>query len=278
MFKDEIMELLEEKKPEDIELREVEVNKANEGLLHGVVFFSEEHDGGPSFYFEYMEEMHKNGVSLEDIADHIVKIADEAFEHITINIDELTCGSNVVLMLVDEKSNEGFFEDKPSMTAGDGYRFIAKVNNENFAAVITNDILDGLGWDAEMMFDCGISNMLHHVFLFDMGKTIFDMGKTIVNQWSKEKLVPAPYILTVETVEYGSACLFLPGVADALMEKLGQGFYAIPSTLDEFVIMPKSIVDNMGALHAMCANIQKFPVGGKTAPSDRISVFDKEGE
>ena len=64
--------------------------------------------------------------------------------------------------------------------------------------------------------------------------------------------------------------MFLPGIVERILEKIGEAFFAIPSSVHEFIIIPESSGMTMPALNAMCREANESVVRYNEILSDNV--------
>lgn len=83
------------------------------------------------------------------------------------------------------------------------------------------------------------------------------------------------YILTTNRFQLGAVALFYPGVAEKIAEMAGGNFYAIPSSVHEFIILPESDKYSEEELQAMLESGNREVVSEDDILSDTIYVYDR---
>ena len=77
-------------------------------------------------------------------------------------------------------------------------------------------------------------------------------------------------ILSNRSGMFGAVAMFLPDVIDKIHDRLGQAFFAIPSSIHEFIIIPESSGMTMPALNAMCREANATVVRYNEILSDTV--------
>ncbi|WP_442862991.1 DUF5688 family protein [Blautia sp.] len=72
------------------------------------------------------------------------------------------------------------------------------------------------------------------------------------------------------SLTYGAAALFLPGIIERIHERLGEPFFAIPSSIHEFLIIPESSGVTMSVLNSMCREANQTVVRYNEILSDNV--------
>ena len=80
-------------------------------------------------------------------------------------------------------------------------------------------------------------------------------------------------ILTNKSQTFGASSLFLPGVIDKIHACLGTGFYAIPASIHEFIIVSDSKDVTIEDLSNICEEANETIVAQKDILSDHVMYF-----
>ena len=108
-----------------------------------------------------------------------------------------------------------------------------------------------------------------------MGSILGDLSEEAEEEMLKEGLVFA----SCKSNVYGAACLLYPGFLKMAGERLGGGFYILPSSRHELLFLPAMDVDNVNAqeMRDMVRTINQNEVEERDRLSDEI-YFSKGGK
>ena len=87
---------------------------------------------------------------------------------------------------------------------------------------------------------------------------------------------PAIYVLSNESGVFGAAIMAYPGTMDEISQKFPEGFYILPSSVHEVVILPQGGKMNPKEMGEMVREINKDHVFRSDFLSDRVYEYDKE--
>lgn len=143
-------------------------------------------------------------------------------------------------------------------------------------AVVTNEMMEGLGLTEEDLYDMGITRIKReeHPRVDGLG----DLINSIAPNMDVPE-TPGTYVLTSKTAPFGAAMVLVPEAVDTLEQIFHGEFYAIPSSIHEFILMDKSMVDDVEVMNQMIQEINEAVVMPEDVLSDHLytSTELKEG-
>ena len=87
---------------------------------------------------------------------------------------------------------------------------------------------------------------------------------------SEDDITDEMLILSNRSGMFGAVAMFLPEVIDRIHDKLTQSFFAIPSSVHEFIIIPESSGMTIATLNAMCREANATVVRYNEVLSDNV--------
>lgn len=116
--------------------------------------------------------------------------------------------------------------------------------NENHASFITKEMARDFGYDLEKVYDAAEINtpkLMPATFeSLDHAILVLPEDRATLDN-IEDNLSSQVFILSNKTNIYGASALFYPGTTKKIAEIIGDDFYAIPSSLHEFMICPASL-------------------------------------
>lgn len=182
---------------------------------------------------------------------------------------------NLYVALVGDDRNEKYLKQVVSMPAGSGLSFICQIRYETgegfLSTTITKDLAESNHWDIQELFDIALTNtdQKDPAVLYSMSDALFMEAKADLLS-SDDDITDNMLILSNRSGMFGAVALFLPDVIDKIHERLGQAFFAIPSSIHEFIIIPESSGMTMPALNAMCREANATVVRYNEILSDTV--------
>ena len=278
-MREEVIAVLKEMGvPYDLET--ADIVKINDSHLYGIVF--KQGDIGKTIY---INDFIDTGASAADIAEQIVTACETSTDAPPINmIDVLKAGQpiseisdNLYVALVGDDRNEEYLKQVISMSVGNGLSFICQVRyntgdgNGFMSTTITKDLAKSNHWDVQELFDLALTNtdQKDPAVLYSMSDALFMEAKTDLLS-SEDDITDEMLILSNRSGMFGAVAMFLPEVIDRIHDKLKQSFFAIPSSVHEFIIIPESSGMTIATLNAMCREANATVVRYNEVLSDNV--------
>ena len=248
-FKEQIIGILGESLPEcEFETRNVAKN--NGVSRDGIVISSNGSQTSPVIYLEEIYQDVKDGtVSLEEAAEKIMGLIRDRMTDIPFTLADFEDFSKlkgrVVFRLVNGERNAGLLKRVPHinrldlavvfavMLESDGescssflidntHASLWKIDADGLMALAMENTPRLLGWKVSTMQEL-------------LGELMCDgtPGGEIGTDDAFHM-----YVLTNRLRIHGASCILYPGMREKLAEKLGGGFYVIPSSIHELILIP----------------------------------------
>jgi len=246
--------------PFDMMIEERKVNKAQRGVLNGLLFRKEGSLCAPTFYVEDFYKAYKEGTPISDLSHEAVEAAVRSMGM----ADEMARGSleiiydtaNLRVRLLNKGRNKEYLKGIPHRELDCGFVFIAEAGHGEYGAVITNALLKDFKLTTDELFDMAIKNTAEQfpAVLQDLAESATRYPTGCANLFdSRSGRAPADtgpaYVLTNSRFFWGAGALFYPGVIDRLHELLDGDFYVLPSSVHELILIavddqdPKQLAD-----------------------------------
>jgi hypothetical protein len=292
-FMNDAIEMLDGMIPKDLRvtLSQATVTKMNDQQLHGIVFKQEGVEAAPTIYVDSLYERYEDGEPMRQLMGETFQVyLDSLIEHPEIVQPDLSYEAirdNVTLRLVELKRNRMYLVDVPYMSVGNGMAMVCDIkinqNEEGFwRTTITRDMLEKQGYDKKELFENAMKDAWEHEppVLMDMNSQLFgffdrrnllDDGVTI-GEDEKSRM----YVLSNKDSVLGASTIFYPGMQERIAEKLGEGYYVLPSSIHEVLIVPDSADISLPMLSAMVRDANRHVVDAKDVLSDNVFHFDKD--
>ena len=299
-FIKEMMETIPEYIPESakagLTLSLQQVVKGNDQVLNGVVFREEGKDAAPTLYLDDAYKDHQRGMPGSTIAQNIASAYMDCRDMVPVQggsiPKELSYDSmrdQITMRLVEVKRNRQFLQGRPYMNVSHGLALTCDMqvrgSDGSALASITNEMLEANGYDKRGLFENAMADAWKNAPppLRDMQASLFGAGDD--NLLEKDEAVPREdkammYVLTNRDGQYGAAAMFYPGMQEKIAENLGEGYYALPSSLHEYLIVPESAGIDPRELAKMVseANRSESVVQPKDVLSDQVLHYDRDAK
>ena len=288
-IKEELPDFLPDDVYEDLTIDDVEVAKMNDQKLHGLTFRPKGSDAAPTLYIDDLYERHQNG---EDLGFLLIDLANryEEARHAPvppdIDISWEKVMDNLSFRLLEKRRNTDFLANMPYADVGNGLALIVDINmpgdrNGDWRIAVNHGVMEALGVDKETLFFKAMDDVLVNdpPVLSDMTQALFSPEKDNLLDRS-DPIDPSDlggmYVLTTESGNLGASALFYPDVQEKAAELMGSGYYVLPSSVHECILVPDTAGHNEKDLCAMVKEANRTVVEPKDVLSDNVYHFDKD--
>ena len=281
-----IHELIAERYSGDIEVRQAAVVKMNDQKLNGLSVSLDGNNVCPTIYLDDAFEAYVNGTDPDRIAEDIAIQACDA-GRMAPSADTLEqlpdlSGKRLALRILEASRNREFLKDTPYMEVGNGLVLVCDVRiQENvdgcFSTVVNNNLLKVMGREKADVFRQALKEAwdTDRPVLSSMEAKLFggDEANLLDNP---EPAASGMYILTNTSGIHGAAALFYPDVQQKISEVLGDDYYALPSSTEEFIIVPQSIGMGPKEFTAMVRDANRSVVEPGQVLCDSVLKYDRD--
>ena len=288
-IKEELPDFLPDDVYEDLTIDDVEVAKMNDQKLHGLTFRPKGSDAAPTLYIDDLYERHQNG---EDLGFLLIDLANRYEEARNapvppdIDISWEKVMDNLSFRLLEKRRNTDFLANMPYADVGNGLALIVDINmpgdrNGDWRIAVNHGVMEALGVDKETLFFKAMDDVLVNdpPVLSDMTQALFSPEKDNLLDRS-DPIDPSDlggmYVLTTESGNLGASALFYPDVQEKAAELMGSGYYVLPSSVHECILVPDIAGHNEKDLCAMVKEANRTVVEPKDVLSDNVYHFDKD--
>lgn len=265
----------------------VTVVKMNDQKLNGLRFKTDENAPCPTHYLDDAYEMYRDGLDPDIIAERTAEIWNEARRDVPIaptNSEALDLvDKDFALRVLDTRLNKEFLKDVPYMSVGNGLALVCDVRvgeHEGgfFSTIVNNNVLEMMGRDKNDVFKQAINDSwkTDMPVLHRMQERLFsDDAPNLLQIDTDMNGITDMFILSNSTGIHGAAALFYPDVQERIGEVLGQNYYALPSSTEEFIIVPEGIGMSARDLSAMVRDANNTVVSPAEKLSDNVLKYDR---
>lgn len=289
IIKEELPDFLPDEIAEGLILDDVEVAKMNDQKLHGLTFRPKGSDAAPTIYIDDLYERHENG---EDLGFLLVDLANryEGARHAPtppdIDLSWEKVRDSMTVRLLEKNRNVDFLSNMPYVDVGNGLAMTADINMPGdmvgeWRIAVNHSVMDQLGVDRHELFAQAMASSIlcDPATLTDMGQALFSPGKENLLDRTEpldQADVGAMYVLTTESGNLGASALFYPDVKEKAAELLGCGFYVLPSSTHETILVPDSAGIDEKELCSMVKQANRAVVEPKDVLSDNVYHYDRD--
>lgn len=289
LVKEEITDFLPDEIVRDLVIDDVEIAKMNDQKLHGLTFKPKGSDAAPTLYIDDLYERHENG---EDIGFLLVDLANRYAEarkaptppDIDLSWDKVK--DSLSVRLLEKKRNIDFLSNMPYVDVGNGLAMTVDINmpgdmHGEWRIAVNHGVMQQLGVERNELFLKAMESAVSYdpATLTDMSQALFSPDKENLLDRT-EPLEPMEvggmYVLTTESGNLGASALFYPDVKEKAAEMLGSGYYVLPSSIHECILIPETAGINEKELCDMVKQANRTVVEPKDVLSDNVYHYDRE--
>lgn len=274
-----------------IELTDQEIIKANDTKLHGFVIRRKNSPAGANIYVDDLFERHESGENMSELIEELKARCLYALECPVPPVDSLAdldldiIRSRLTLKLLDVRRNKGYLSDRPYIDAGCGLAMAADLGCDDtilaeWKTAVTNDLLDSIGCSREELLTAAMENTvaIEPPLLMDLPdyvrtgneKNFLDPSSLCAGSYT------GPFILTNKSQYRGATALFYPGIQQKISEIFRSGYYILPISIHEVLIIPDAYSPDTRHLQDMLINGNRTVVDGVDVLSDKVLHYDPD--
>ena len=274
----------------DYDISMSQVNKVNIGMRDSLSIKKKDGTIAPCIY---MDDLYQKYVSDEMTFPEIMEAtaAETAKSQENVHKDPLFKKAEAIRAMdyeqikdmvfvsaIGAERNSKLLESIPHKQMGDicaVYRIHLSNDPEKRATIlITNQMMDTLGVSADELHRKAVDNSMNRypAVCRSLNDVMADLLGGFGEPVDMGDMVPV-YVLSNNELMDGAATIFYPGVAEKLQKILPEGFYVIPSSIQELLIVPKNRVDKPD-LERMVREINKTEVDPSEQLSDLVHEYD----
>ncbi len=261
--------------------------KVNDMMLYGIRVDRAAMLPSPVIYLEEFYESYQKGQPMELVLSEIADTFDEAWKknpvigEFSLTPDEVE--KRVVCRIVSIKMNQNLLRDMKHTPIGNGYALTYHIEITDEASIpLTRELARMEGLDMRLIHEAAVENTKNKypAVLQDMRSKLFMQAFDFENNNllnTNEVISDSEiYVLSNQDGRFGATTMFYPGIKDKIGELLGMGYYAIPSSRHEFLIVPKSNEMSATELQNMLRTVNKEAVAPEDVLSDKVLEYSKE--
>lgn len=293
-FADEIASGIMKYFPEDrqVQCRVVETMKNNNVARVGITFHDQEDKVGPVIYMEPYREAAIDGRPMSEIMREIAGIASRSMDKTEL-IGSLDYGNYesvkeyLSVTLINGRDNRQMLSHMPHRQLED-LSLILELKfpmEEGVGSIkVSHKLAELWAVDTDTLFAQAQENSLkaEPPSLQRMEDTMLslafgrDAAENLLENPAPEEVPSQLYVLSNTSKNKGAAVLSYPGVLEKADQLFPKGFYILPSSIHELLIVPKSPEIDPKELGEMVRAVNRAEVAKEEQLSDRVYEYDRE--
>ena len=276
---------------------EIQENLKNNGVrMVGVEFNKPDSIVSPVIYMESFYDDIKRGTEIESVMQNIAECYIQQDQTaISINENSLMSYESIRQwiepVLLNTAENRELFAQMPHREMADLSIFYSVVfphqsKGMQASMKIKNNHMEQWGMSEQDLYDLAMRNMERKPDhkLTSMTDTLRSILNGEMEQWNllneNQSLMVIPpgemYVLSNGRSIYGAALLAVPGIMERVNHIFPDGYYILPSSVHETIILPKPCGITAKELGEMVRDINRTQVSREERLSDCVYEYDKE--
>lgn len=275
---------------DEFSLEIAEVIKLNDRNMHGVRIRLNDEKIAPTFYIEDITEKY-DCRTIKDIANCIVTnyvmnigIVEHMSECRSMSFNYEDIRDKLTVQLVDEDKNRQRLKKLMYKSLGNGYAMIPYIELQECdlgipRVAVTKEIAERKNYDENIIFQEAIDNMMkkYEPCMFTLKDVIEGCEDDTCNPFSEGFVIDESeylYALTNRKKNEGAAALFYPGIMERLSEIFDGDYFALPSSIHEFLILPESKKVDIQFMKDMVRDANEKVVEEDEILSEKVLKYD----
>ena len=271
--------------PVGMEISFQTITRNNDVRLHGCLLRRNESHIAPTLYMENFYDLYKDGMSVGETADAMLKICvnslDDVREFDFAPEDWESVRKMIGMKVLGYERNPELLQRVPYIRYEDlavVFIFVLKeAGITGGVAVITSELSGLWGISAEELFAQARQSapVLLEPVVSNIRNMIGDCPEEVEEIIDDPENAVDMYILTNKSQTYGASALFYPGLLEKITDYLGGGFYILPSSVHEVILIPEA-AGEPDALRRMVQEVNRCEVPEDMILSDNVYYYDPE--
>lgn len=271
--------------PVGMEISFQTITRNNDVRLHGCLLRRNESHIAPTLYMENFYDLYKDGMSVGETADAMLKICvnslDDVREFEFAPEDWESVRKMIGMKVLGYERNPELLQRVPYIRYEDlavVFIFVLKeAGITGGVAVITSELSGLWGISAEELFAQARQSapVLLEPVVSNIRNMIGDCPEEVEEIIDDPENAVDMYILTNKSQTYGASALFYPGLLEKITDYLGGGFYILPSSVHEVILIPEA-AGEPDALRRMVQEVNRCEVPEDMILSDNVYYYDPE--
>lgn len=301
-----ILQKMQEYMDGEAEISLRDITKNNGVVLTGLTFVQKNINISPTIYLEEFYKEYKEGRTLEDIVEEIKKIYYESKLEKSIDMDFFTeydkAKKNIVYKLIHYDRNKELLEKIPHRKFLDlaivYYYLVDMKEFTNATILIHNNHMESWNKTEEDLYIqaqqntprllkvnfCGMMDILKELTEEDYIYMENSPGRETDRMEIQDLLLEMQvrrdetgmYVLSNFSRLYGASAILYPGVKEACAKQFKTGFFILPSSVHELILVPDEGQVSKEKLEQMVREVNETQVDPQEHLSDFVYYYNAE--
>ena len=260
-------------------------NKKNNGVVaEGLMLKVSGYKLMPCVYLDKYIPCHET--SFDNTVKEIAKCYKKALENTeqlgdNFDLSYETVRDKLFISLINYQRNSERLEKCPYIMLNDlaiAFRVFLPVNNNGGSVLVDNNLAMMWGVNCEELWNTAIENMVREYPPVIRKLEDFLEGLIPFNSDDYGVQYTPIYVLTNDNMYYGASAILYSGITSELYDMVGEDYYLLPSSINEFLIIPANECFDIDYLKSMVTDINRTVVDATLYLSDSIYYYDHEDD
>lgn len=299
-FCNKVKKSLEDYYGEEKQVEIRSVTKNNGVVLQGLMVRGKDSNLAPTIYLENFFEQYSSGRIFSEIIEEIIGLAVVNKDHLVFNPENFEmfekAKDHIVMKLINTELNKQLLKDVPNFPFHDMsvvfFYLIEGGEGGNASILINNTHMEAWKTDPDTLYEIALKNapvmlpaklhkmdsLMRNIFLDDIRRK-FKNG--VLNcpleydptndswmenlademlEMMKNGCESRIYVLTNREKYFGASCLLYDNVLKDCAKQTGGGFYILPSSVHELILVPDKMADDVDSLSRMVREVNDTQV------------------
>ncbi|MBO6259907.1 MAG: hypothetical protein J6N47_03680 [Lachnospiraceae bacterium] len=299
-FCNKVKKSLEDYYGEEKEVEIRSVTKNNGVVLQGLTVRGKDSKLAPTIYLESFFEQYSSGRLFSGVIEEIISLAAVNKDHLFFDPEDFEnfekAKEHIVIKLVNTELNKLLLKEVPNFPFHDMsvvfFYLIEGGEGGNASILINNTHMETWKTDPDTLYKIALKNapvmlpaklhkmdsLMRNIFLEDIRRK-FESG--VLNcpaeygsdddswmenlademlEMMKNGCESRIYVLTNREKYFGASCLLYDNVLKDCAEQTGGGFYILPSSVHELILVPDKMADDVESLSRMVREVNDTQV------------------
>lgn len=265
--------------------REQKLSRANQPDCWAIVLTKENSNASPALILSKLYNRYLEGDTIDNLTVSIAMGCMQALtcpppEFMTLRKESLR--EKLRVRVINTERNQEYMNDVPSMEVVPGIHMICdvqvqNVQGEKWRTKVTHSLMKEMEYNPATMMEAALRNSIkeHPPVLLEL-KEDGDLSDNLLGEEYYRMNPDSMYILSTKDTLMGASAMFYPGVQQRLSEMAGGNFYAIPSSVHEFIVIPEKGYYDEEELQATLQSANRELVPPEEVLSDTVYVYDED--
>lgn len=272
-----MLERTREKQSADVTVERQKIAKNNGVTLEGLVLRKEGESIAPVIYLESFYERYLDGESLEKLVDLLLERNELAECPVAWDYQKFFAFEEVrellVFRMVSTERNREMLKEVPHISLVDFsvifHLEVAVYEEETGFVLIKNEYLKAWGITVEELYTIALKNTERK-----NPESIHFLSEFVSLVLGVEETQDQILVVTNKSGFYGASVILYPGTLKNVYEKVGRGYYLLPASVHEFLVVPDNYGMKAENLEAMVREINATQIPRDEFLSDHVYHYD----